>query len=282
MSTHQKDTTIELHRLYNNGQQNAQWLYQQFQHLEQHSATHICGDKRFEILELDVKPDRICGVVRKFQYDNFPRYGHQGGNENLLNIPRGAGLINRVHFAFYIRDGLLAIQRNAKICTASRFNSLLSELCGQTIVFAPVIHSDKIKRLEDNANEIRKVEVGFTGNPNTKPPDPTDFSNSAMAWMGAMNGYAGSFTMRGNGHTKDSRKRFLNRDVAKLARSWFKQGQLSKAKIWVEDLTHPIDLFEDKVVYVGAVDYQNRYPEDRSIKQVVQNAAQQYFDGDLG
>lgn len=278
----ERRTTIELHRLYETEDFVARDMVVHFQSLQNNAYTHPCGNNAFELVELQSHPGRIEGVIRKFQDENLPHYGRRGGTEQPLNIPSNAGLINRVYFAFYERNGLLALHRNSNFCTVGRFNSLMSELVGHTVVFNPVLYQEQINRLMSYREQIKKVTFGFAGNPNAQEEDPHDFSERAMSWVGGMNGYYGDFSLRGNGYSRDPNQRYLDRDIAESLRRFVSRGEVSKAKIWVEDLTHPIDLFADKVIYVADVTFRDRYPEPHSIKRALRNAATLYFDGDLG
>lgn len=99
MSTYQKDTTVELHRLYENRNQNSNWLYNQLEHLAGQVDTHVCGNGRFELLELNIKPDRIShdfnerALVRALNALAGKAFDHgaitdPGGFGKALNQPR--------------------------------------------------------------------------------------------------------------------------------------------------------------------------------------------------
>lgn len=229
---------------------------------------HSEGGLNYEIRDLTpINNGQLYMGVFAVMRDDAPHIRARDGTERPITLGDDEGLIEKNHFIFRARHGLLIYQVNRHANHPSRFESYLTAMAGpdKAVLFGDILTQDAWQKLQRGV--VKRVEITFDMPRNPLQHDPGDFSNRALRDLdqaGASREKIVLSTSRGHegmrGWIKDQIRRAHRADIAESL----------KVKLDGED--GMLDLIAQTVRDEIQVTMHGRYPDSRDTFEQLEEA----------
>lgn len=235
------------------------------------------GTFSYDLRDMRRVGQNVRGVLAKFRTDQIPHLGQPGGRERELALGEGEGLIEKNYFLYNRRDNLLVYQRNGHASRVNRLAEYLTDQCGETVTFDPVLQEEATERLLREGVEPLALELSFTRptNPDFYPGDEWD---DRMIQLANEAGGARMFIRISSDRRNPDEDRTRLRDRMRRAASGFVDAGLAtvaRMRVLNDGIEHPIDLIADRLESRQVVEMNGRYPLPESIYAALNNAVEE-------
>lgn len=243
--------------------------------VDQNTVRNFKG-KTYELKWLQPTDYGYRGIIGKYRKALLPNAGVPGGEERELDLEEDEHLIEKCFFKFYHDYSLIILQRNFFAVNYSAFSNYLS-IDGYAVSLNPVIEAADLQRLMNNEFNIRSITAAIARptNPQLFRECEHDFSNSILASLNGSNAALLNVTLRGDGHSKDPEKRYLDSKMKRAILELKGKAHLKKANLELEDrggVTHPVDLVTDRLTYTKPIEVVGRYPLPSDMWEAINEA----------
>lgn len=208
------------------------------------------------------------GIVKKFGRDPLPHAGKPKQTERKLDIKADESTIERSHFLYFPKNHILVWQENKAFGQVTCLNGILSESIKNTVTFNPVLTTEETRSLMLEQHKPKVIEFAVASPTNSSFFDPNNYSDRTLRMMQDLGAMTGSFRISANaqgikGRCLDAAK------TLKLVDSLLASGDATKVRLELENISHPVDLFSDRLKEKFEVEMSGRYPiEDHIYEQL--------------
>lgn len=224
---------------------------------------HLVGTDGFEIRRLTGDAQHLRGEFAKIRQHDIPHAGAPGGAERDLDLAEDEGLVEKNFFHYYPERQLLLYQKQGMGSSVTRLGKYLSQCCGETLAFDPLLQPDPMRRLMRGSVHARVLSIRLARptNPAMYPAD--DWNHHLMAVLAGAGAMTLSLEVRGDGRTADPDRRFLSNRLKRALSELLDDGALQRAVLNIQDdagqLESAIDLIKDRMYSVQVVEKRGRY-----------------------
>lgn len=250
-------------------------LLSQFEHEELHTVNEIAG-RSYELKALEKRNFGFIGSVAKYKNSDLPSAGVPGGEEREIDLEENEQLLEKTYFSFYEDYSLLILERRRVAVGDQKFAEYLS-FGGYTVALNPIIEAADLRRLMSSDVHVRVAELIIARPTNAVLFEGLehDFNNAIISSLGSTNSAKVNMTLRGDGHSKNPEKRYLDSSIKRALLELKDRFDLEKAQIELEDdagIAHPLDLVTDRLVYDELIQFDGRKPLKYQMFDVLENA----------
>lgn len=225
--------------------------------------------------EKRVSPSSITGMLRKFRTSDLPEIGALGEAPETLPLKDGQGIIEYNHFVYFEEFQILAWVVNGHGSTPNQFAMCLSDLFKKSIVIAPLLKPDAMKRLMKGDVDLKKfsVRIAKPTNPDMFPSD--DFSSELLKMMGSSEAdsiFVELSTDTRNNNAKGKALR-LCKDLKKTIVNLASHDPKTLKSTLIEDgMERPIDFIKDKLRSTQSIETNAKYAPSATMYQMIDTA----------
>ncbi|WP_421848365.1 DUF6731 family protein [Marinomonas sp.] len=223
---------------------------------------------QFDVRHISQTDYGYRGVIGKYRAADLPHAAAPGGEEREIPLEENERLLEKCYFKYFSDYSLLIIQRNRYAINSKQLSSYLTAN-SYTFSLDPVIEAADLLRLMRNEVHIRTLNVKIA-----RPTNPAlfqniehDFNNSIIQSLNASNGASVNITFRGDGHSSDPERRYLDNRLKRAVLEMKEKFDLQSANLMLEegDVSHPLDLIADRLAHDVDIELDGRYPSPNSM-----------------
>lgn len=225
---------------------------------------HDSGITR-ELFDLERRPGRITGSLRKFRTHDLPEIGAPGVAAHEIDLDDNQGLIEKNFWALYEADSILLWHANGNANTAKQFERTLTHLLGTRVHITPLVRRDALHRLLEGTLILRSLEVSIPRPRHSDFFPEEEWNRNIMNAMSAAEGDRIKVTITSDSRITDHAR--LSDRMKRALEELVTDRAASTVKVNVEEngLIHPVDLLADRIFSTQMIEHDGRYPGRESM-----------------
>ncbi|WP_136512922.1 DUF6731 family protein [Geomonas edaphica] len=245
------------------------------------NTVRTLNGKTLELRNIERTEYGFRGIIGKYRRSQLPHAAVPGGDERELELNADEHLVEKSYFKFFSDYSLLVLQRN-HFAVGPVYLGMYLSINGYTTILNPVIEPADLQMLMRNTTQVRNIKMTIARpvNPELFQNIEHDFTNSIIASLNSSNSASINISLRGDGHSLDPTKRYLERSLKNAILEIKRNFDLKKANIGLEEngVVHPVDLVTDRLATTKDIQMVGRYPsavdmwdglrEARQVKEV--------------
>lgn len=215
------------------------------------------------------------GCIRKYCNDPLPHAGKPGGRERELEIGKDELTIERCHFLYFPEQHILVWQENSRCGDVSKLSLVLSKKLDSKVSFDPVLTSEEALRHILESHPVKAIEYAFARPEHADFYKGSSFAQSSLQLLNDSGSMLGSFILRANKRGTKGNFYPLN-IITSMIDNLKGSKQLTKLHITLEDISHPIDLFANRLKDKKEVEMNGKYPIEADVYFQLQAVKDQF------
>jgi hypothetical protein len=191
----------------------------------------------------------VLAVLR----DEAPHIRDGFGNERPIELEHDERLIEKNYFLHFKDRELLVWQVNGKGSHVNRLEAYLKNICGCPVVFADIINSASLEKLD--RGPIRRIKFKIARQRNAEAIDPNCWESRAFELMGGVDATTLSIEV-----ATRRKKKGLSDSVKEAVHRLMDRTETRSIEVKLLGIEEPIDIFADRIKDRIQVEMRGLYP----------------------